>query len=169
MILSLIWNNTHVLFNQNSRYYFNPFNLKLYPITTDQLFFSDIKSKIELPSPYEEIILTDLFKENFNENFNEVKATIFNSQEIIDRWQSFFPLDQKISSKALIKNQKLIKDNLYSYIDMNILSEHTAPFNKISGEQAKSLMSHIYAKHYENGEIHIYNLTQEVFEEGKSC
>lgn len=161
LILSLIWNNTHVLFNQNSRYYFNPYNLKLYPITTDQLFFSDIKSKIKLPSPYEEIILTDLFEENFNENFNAVKATIFNSQEIIDRWQSFFPLDQKISSKALIKNQKLIQDNLYSLIDMNILSEHTAQFNKISGEQAKSLMSHIYAKHYENGEIHIYNLTRE--------
>jgi hypothetical protein len=161
LILSLIWNNTHGLSYKNSKYYFNPYNLKLYPITTDQLFFSDIKGKLELPKPYEKIILTNAFKENFEENFALVKNAILNSQEIINKWQKVFPLDQKISFKSLIENQKLIEGDLYSVMKMDEVSDDTFQFNGINEEQAKSLMSHIFAKHYENGEIHIYNLTRE--------
>lgn len=161
LILSLIWNNTHGLYNQNSRYYFNPYNLKLYPITTDQSFFSEIDSKIVIPKPYEKIIRHNDFEKNFEENFENVKNIIFNSQKIIDRWQNIFPLDSKISSNVLINNLTQIEENFNSFIDINESSNKTLEFNNINEEQAESLLSHIHAKHFENGEIYIYNLTRE--------
>lgn len=161
LILSLIWNNTHGLYNQNSRYYFNPYNLKLYPITTDQSFFSEIDSKVVIPKPYEKIIRHNDFEKNFEENFENVKNIIFNSQKIIDRWQNIFPLDSKISSNVLINNLSQIEENFNSFIDLNESSNKTLEFNNINEEQAESLLSHIHAKHFENGEIYIYNLTRE--------
>ena len=41
-LMSLAWNNIHTLLDSNSKYYFNPYTLKLEPITMDQGYWSKI-------------------------------------------------------------------------------------------------------------------------------
>jgi hypothetical protein len=162
LLLSLIWNNTHSLFNQNSRYYFNPYNLKLHPITSDQSFFSPIREKLLIPKPYEKIIGNSLFNLNFEKNFKAVKSEISKSQEVINKWQDFFPLDSYISSEILKDNQNMISKNFRNYIiNPDETDKHKYAFNSISKEQSKFLYDHIFAVHHDNGQIDIYNLTRE--------
>jgi len=160
LFLSMIWNNTHSLYNQNSRYYFNPYNYKLYPITTDQSFFTPIKEKLVIPKPYEKVLKSFLFEKRFDENHRIVKNELLNSQNIIDKWQDYFPLDNKISSNVLIENEKIIFKDFEAHIKKK---DNKTPlvYNKITKAQSESLMDHVYAKHYDNGEIHIHNLTRE--------
>ena len=161
LFLSMIWNNMHSLYHQNSRYYFNPYNLKLYPITTDQSFFSPIKEKFILPKPYEKIVSSDLFKTRFKENHKNVKKAILKSQVVIDKWQDYFPLDIKISSNVLLDNENIIFNNFHKFLIEKKESEKELKYNKIDEVLSKNLMDHIYAKHFDNGQIHIYNLTRE--------
>ena len=161
LILSLIWNNTHSLFNQNSRYYFNPYNLKLIPITTDQSFFSKINEKIQLPAPYDSIISTESFKENFNKNLEVVNKSITKLPRILNKWQNYFPLDSKIKTDVIFDNHRLIIKDYKAVIKGNELTNNKLKLNQINETKSSNLFDHIHAKHFENGEIHIYNLTRE--------
>lgn len=163
LILSLIWNTTHTLSSGNSRYYFNPYDLKIYPITTDQGGYSSFESKLSFPKPYEKIINSDLFKINYNKNLNEVISSVKKSQTTLDRWQGYFPLDEHISTNILQGNinefnsyQKFVNNT----IDTNDSIKKPSP-PKITKRQSNNLFDHISAKHFDNGEIHIYNLLNE--------
>jgi hypothetical protein len=160
LILSLIWNNTHSLFNQNSRYYFNPYNLKLIPITTDQSFFSEINEKIQLPAPYERVILTKSFEERFDKNLQIVNKSLFKLPKIINKWQKYFPLDPLIDTDIIFDNHKLINKDFKDVIKQEV-SNNNLKVNQINEIQSLNLLDHIHAKHFENGEIHIFNLTRE--------
>ena len=160
LILSLIWNNTHGLFNQNSRYYFNPYNLKLIPITTDQSFFSEINEKIQLPAPYERVILTKSFEERFDKNLQIVNKSLLRLPQIINKWQKYFPLDPLIETDVIYDNQKLIAKDFKNVLKQKV-SNNNLKVNQINEIQSLNLIDHIHAKHFENGEIHIFNLTRE--------
>lgn len=161
LILSVIWNNTHTLQNKNIRYYINPYNLKVYPITTDQGFITEIDTCIINYKPFNLINKTILFKERFNYNYEVVKEAVVHSQSTINYWQSYFPLDRKIKNKTLLENEKKIVDDMNHYLfDENKLFDGL-PMNQIDDEVAKYLPKHIYAKHLENGELHLHNLTRE--------
>ena len=132
------------LSHQNSRYYFNPYNYKLYPITTDQSFFTRIKEKLVIPKPYEKVIKSSLFDKRFDKNHRIVKNELLNSQNIIDKWQDYFPLDNKISSNVLLENEKLIFKNFEAHVKKE---DYKIPlvYNEITKAQSESLMDHIYA------------------------
>ena len=110
LIFSFLWNNNHTLLHNNSKYYFNPYDLKLHPITTDQSVFSLFNEGFNLPKPYEKVVYSPLFKSKFKYNLNKVKEEIINSDSIFHKWSMYFPLDNKIDSDILIKNSNLIKD-----------------------------------------------------------
>jgi hypothetical protein len=163
LILSLIWNDTHTLFSSNSRYYFNPYDLKIYPITTDQGDISSYKDRLSIPKPYEKIINSPYFSNNYINNFETVEYSIKKSQKIIDKWQSYFPLDEKISTSFLYHNLNYFEN--YNKFKENTLlfseSEERKNHKKITRDQSSKLFDHIHAKHYDNGEIHIFNLLNE--------
>jgi hypothetical protein len=159
LLLALSWNLTHTLFPSNSRYYFNPYTLKLYPITTDQGQFSLINDKIQLPKIYSNLIKNSFFETNFKNNNDQVKSVLSKSQEIIDKWQSFFPLDKKIQSEILTKNNYKISNNFKDYLLLDKLSVNEN--ESLTKKQSKDLQDHIHARHFENGEIHIYNLLKD--------
>ncbi len=159
LLLALSWNSMHALAPTNSKYYFNPYSLRLEPITKDQPFFSELNYKLNIPTFYNSLISSSLFKDNFNKNYNLVKDILKNSQESMDYWQSFFPLDEKIKTDILIENLEKIPNNLNKYIGFQEKSFDSDI--SISKEQSEELLDHIYARHFENGEIHIYNLINE--------
>ena len=51
-----------ILLPANSRYYFNPYTLRIEPITTDQAYYSELIDSIRLPQLYYKIIDTITFK-----------------------------------------------------------------------------------------------------------
>lgn len=168
LILSLIWNSTHTLYKRNSRYYFNPYDLKIYPITSDQGEFSPFVDRLPIHKPYEKVINSSDFENSYINNFEKVKISLKESQKILDKWQSYFPLDQKISTNILAENSKLYSN--YNSFKKNILGLNKVDtLNKISDNQSKNLFDHISAKHYDNGEIHLYNLLNEKIQIKNIC
>lgn len=157
LILGLTWGTTHSLSNANSRYYFNPYILKLVPITTDQGHFRNLNNKLPIPLIYQEIAKSLEFEDLKNKNVDIVKNEIINSQEVIDKYQSYFPIDEKISNTILINNFNKIKNNVKDYIkidDQKLINKQELP----TKEQATYFPNHIFARHFINGEIHLYNL-----------
>lgn len=163
LILSLIWNTTHSIRGSNSRYYFNPYDLKIYPITTDQGHFSSFTNKLLIPKPYEKIVNSIDFYNSYYNNLKKIENSLQESQKILDKWQRYFPLDKKISTSVL-ENNVLYFDKFKNF-ENNILfeleSEKKSFYDKITKEQSINLFDHISAKHFDNGEIHIYNLLNE--------
>ena len=176
LLLALTWNSTHTLYPSNSRYYFNPYSLKLQPITTDQGKFSSINKNKIIPIPliYQKIINYPEFSKNLKSNYKEVIGVVLNSQETMSKWQSFFPLDEKINTDILIENNSKLINNLNQYInldkhicyDSNCWACYTINniYKPITKDQSSELRDHIYARHFENGDIHVYNLLKDKVE-----
>ena len=161
LIMAMVWNSTHTLASDNSRYYFNPYSLKLKTITTDQSAFSRVETKLHLPSIYKKIIKSSAFENNFEKNAEEVKTVLLNAQNTMDKWQQFFPLDQKISTNILKENASKVIDDYKNYLVLEENKEGLNSNKKLTKEQSNDLLDHIYARHFDNGEIHIYNLLNE--------
>ena len=157
IFLSLMWNNTHALSPQNSRYYFNPYTLKILPITTDQGRFGSLINPKTFTFPYNRILEE---KENWsfldNLNINKMINKLGNLQGEMNDYQSFFPLDEQINTNILKTNIEKIKKNIKYYIknSKKIQNKENSP----TSEQAAQLPEHIYARHYKDGELHVYNL-----------
>lgn len=160
IFLSLMWGNTHTLSPQNSRYYFNPYTLTIFPITTDQGGIGPLNSPRVFPYPYNRIVSK---KENIdligNLDINEMIKKMGNLNDEMSYYQSYFPLDEKLTVNKLRKNLELLKIDIKPFIATQdkIIDNLTPP----SLKQIEKLPEHIYARHYENGELHIYNLVPE--------
>ena len=163
LILSLIWNTTHSISGGNVRYYFNPYDLKVYPITTDQAHFSSFTDKLSIPKPFEKVVNSADFYNRYYKNLEKIESSLKDSQKILDRWQRFFPLDEKISTSILKENIRHF--DKYNKFDKNISfkldSEKESSYNRITKKQSYNLFDHISVKHFDNGEIHVYNLLNE--------
>ena len=75
LLMSLVWNETHTLEDSNSKYYFNPYTLKIEPITTDQMAWranADYKPA-ELNSKYINILSNQKFIEKLPINLKKIK------------------------------------------------------------------------------------------------
>ena len=76
-ILSTLWVDWHPLIEANSRYYFNPYTLRLESIATDQRFYWSLKEEKEsltnnftnLPEPYFSVVSSHSFQKNLPKNF----------------------------------------------------------------------------------------------------
>ena len=124
--------------------------------------------RLPIHKPYEKVINSSDFENSYINNFEKVKISLKESQKILDKWQSYFPLDQKISTNILAENSKLYSN--YNSFKKNILGLNKVDtLNKISDNQSKNLFDHISAKHYDNGEIHLYNLLNEKIQIKNIC
>ena len=171
LILSLVWNSTHSISHSNSRYYFNPYDLKVYPITTDQSNLTSFDNQLNIPKPYEKIVNDSSFHNLYRINSIKVKKSLNESQKILDKWQSYFPLDEKISTSVLHYNLNYFEN--YNKFRKNTFllseSEERKNHKKITRDQSSKLFDHIHAKHFDNGEIHIFNLLNEKIQIKNIC
>ena len=167
-LLASFWGNLHALHPYNSRYYFNPYTLKIEPILTDANYASEINLKnptykiLENPydkwTPYDELIGTKEYKKNLKKNLNIVKNKLKKTREYMSYYQSFFPSDDLINvDPVLNKNIKIIEkdENYHSKKNTNTSNYN---INEVpTKEDAKYFPEHVYAKHFTDGSIHIYN------------
>jgi len=174
-IMSLVWNNMHPLEVFNSRYYFNPYTLKLEPITTDQTDWYELRDDNYLPvghgalSEYAKILSNKIFIEHLPENLEIVKKTVSNINKHLSYPQSLFPIDKEKSPKFIKDNMKKILSNKEKYILYPIMNYGVK--NKLknkntiiktpilpTNQQASELLKHLHIKHYSNGTLELYNL-----------
>ncbi len=169
LFLSIIWNSTHTLAPGNSRQYFNPYTLKLEPITTDQGAFNDlsVEKRYSLTSDiYKQIVITEKYKNYLYKNFNVIADVISHIDEDLNYYQSYFPLDNVVDSSVVKENLKLIRSNLDFYLlpqedDSNKSYDSTVIDMLPDESQADEFPVHIYARHFDNGVIDLYNLLPE--------
>lgn len=159
LIFSLIWNNDHTLFDNNSKYYFNPYELKLEPITTDQSVFSPSNERFNLPEPYIKIVNNEKFEKRFDQNLQKVKYNITKLDSIFNKWSKYFPLDDKLNSEIIKLNAEKIK-NIKTFKNL-IKKDNNFEVDDLNLSKSQNLFDHIHARHFDNGEIHIYNLLNE--------
>ncbi len=169
LMLTEVWNNRHSLAHSNTRYYFNPYTLKLEPITTDQgpyynwskgrggTSFDPLNYKL-----YQEIVSTKTFEDTFSDNLEVVSKAIKLVNEDIDYYHSFFPIDRKPRAKVLKRNLRKVLREPHNYLPVNYQKAVNEPGElvekKISALQAATLSDHISARHYADGRIEIFNL-----------
>jgi hypothetical protein len=168
LIMSVLWNSIHSIQNSNSRYYFNPYTLKLEPITTDQGFWRPLKEGLEddLPILYKKILANQTYLNNLPSNLQKVRVSLIDTNEHLSYIRSIFPLDQKKDLKTIKVNMTKILNNKEAFLvsPLNIISGRNT--NELSDnskilptrQQASEFKVHIHAKHYIDGTLELFNL-----------
>ena len=153
LILAMSSGTGHVLDYGNARYFFNPYTLKIEPITTDQADFRKLSSPIEIANLYKKIA-SEAYKEKY---YKLVKELLYNNaKSVFSQIQSTFPLDEEIDESIMVENFALLEKSLKDYIKKDTVKfvGNILPTNK----QAADFNDHLYARHYSDGTIKIYNL-----------
>ena len=117
-LYSLVWNNFHVLSDHNSKYYFNPYTLKLEPISSDQGII------IEIEPNFLENIGTYQYPLNYIQSFtkfdslsekeidlNSILKNLKYSDDMLNQFNHIFPVDQEKSIEKFKANLDLIISN----------------------------------------------------------
>ncbi|MCF6198854.1 MAG: hypothetical protein L3J67_05560 [Hyphomicrobiaceae bacterium] len=118
----MIWNGNHTLSNANSRYYFNPYSLRLEPVSTDQEAFTlissqnlaEMKSRMQVFSEinhlYSALVRSPLFHQRFKINLDAVLAKLATTDIAYRKLCRLFPLDcPVVDFKILAKNVEKVK------------------------------------------------------------
>jgi hypothetical protein len=171
LIMSLVWNNTHTLADENSRYYFNPYTLKLEPITTDQGEWNKLQDNVSpsIRGNYARILSNQHFLDSLSMNLEKVRKTVSNINKHLSYPQSLFPVDEKRNTEIIRNNMKKILNNKEKYLispimahsvknksnDKSAVVKNLIPPTK---QQASEFKKHLYIKHYTNGNLELYNL-----------
>jgi hypothetical protein len=172
LILSLIWNSTHTLMHTNSRFYFNPYTLKLESITTDQQSWYPIQEAITInPSinSIGNILSNQSYLKNLSTNLKKVEAAVSAIEKSLSYPQSVFPVDIKKNTKTIEDNLKEILNNKEKYLISPIMthSVDNISFDKDATiespilptkQQASEFKEHIHIRHYTDGTLELYNL-----------
>ena len=171
--MARVWNENHVLRNSNSRYYFNPYSLKLEPITTDQGFWHPLQDSNDQFfignksfSHYLDI-LSDKFYSNLSLNIKNVSTVVYDIEKYLLYSQSFFPLDKEKDVRTVLKNMKKIFEDQDRYLLAPMKKAHsnrTKMNDKKNAlylptkQQASYFMDHMHIRHYTDGAMEFYNL-----------
>ena len=165
-LLATAWADWHALLETNSRYYFNPYTLKLEPITTDQLEYLDLKDvknliSPDLPRQYLSVMSTSSYANNLSDNLNSVSKVVSDTQRYLDDANLFFPVDKKKNGEIVVANfnRMISEQNLYLTPQL----EDTAEDDKAqiilpTYKQASGFGEHLHIRHYTDGRLELYNL-----------
>lgn len=171
LTLSNVWNSPHALAASNSRFYFNPYTLKLEIITSDQAPFS----------PIGEVYSSDSIINTYNHFYNNIKLGYFKSHSLsnldfIERHIPYlddlafeigneFVNDKYIDLSVINRNFDTYSENHNDYLPALPKSsgEHnsvnrTTPSKGYSINELEEVSNPLSVKHVTNGEVHIFNL-----------
>ncbi len=170
LIFTALWNYGHVLAPSNLRHYFNPYTLKLEPITTDQANFLSIPgaglfsdyNPIDKSSIFCKIVNDSVFIKSKLQYIEDVRAIMPSIQPEFDLYSSYFPLDKKKITVCFQDNLTYLDEHFDEYFSVTSVGLKNKDVEKgefnISDEEAKGLFDHINAYHYSDGSIKIFNL-----------
>jgi len=172
---ALIWNNFHTLSVLNTKYYFNPYTLKLSPITSDQGRFYELGNNLEgtleaIPMLINYQQLFKSFKDSpvMDNYFLDSLASFEGINDEINRYQNIFNLDQIKKADPIKKNMdylKFNKEQLFNWIKDTSKSKPRHEKKALpTQEQALEFPEHIHVRHYDDGTLYIYNLLPDIVE-----
>ena len=175
LFLARLWGDVHVLYENNVKHYFNPYILKLEPISSDQYEPKDLNKTNDpfnlmgeclsgyvflMNEPYQLFKESKDYRISLKNNFEQSLEALNKAQGIFEKYHNFFPLEDFPNTSFIKSNKKLalemgskfftIKDACELTINSNLKGEWT--------EQAYELDDHIKAFHYDDGRLKIYNL-----------
>lgn len=180
-ILALTWGNFHNLRDNNTRYYLNPYTLKLEAISLDQHRYLPLPSKLHeviqwpLFPQFFSVFNSQAYSQNLEKNLSEVSKAIYNLPKHLKNSKKIFPLDHEKDTGIVFSNLRKIKENKEEYLDFsryvnlkNFQNYQEELFNskidKPTINQSDRFENHVLVRHYLDGVIEIYNLLpDEVF------
>lgn len=177
-LLSTIWGNWHPILDYNLRYYFNPYTLKLEPIPTDQLWPVELSRdnpleqllhyKDQLPKIFNILSTSSEFQKEISKNFLSVSSVFEDLDVHYEKARSIFPVDRPHDLSIIQKNIKTIDSDKEKFLNTNYFFNFSELNNSQSirselvdmptEEQALNFENHIYARHFTDGRIELYNL-----------
>jgi hypothetical protein len=185
LFLGILWGNGHTLADTNARHYFNPYSLRLEPITTDQGSFKSIEkdlfggryNPLKRNVIYRLVVPTDQYRKNLKQNLIAAKLSVKHINKELKKYQEIFPLDKKILGKTVLSNSKYFTVKKARQLPREVLSfrknlaESVTANKRGKGKRKKSKLSppgkgidteyipqFLYARHYDSGLIDVYNL-----------
>ena len=166
LLASFLWNNFHTMSVHNTRYYFNPYTLKLEPISSDQEAFSafsadllNVLEQADLPSHFYGLF-DDGLRPIFEQTMDKVVNQFLKIHDELNFYSDIFPLDNIKKTDVLDANiSEILKNkNEVTSALMDLKNSNTQINRSISEKAANGLLRHVQGRHYDNGEIHIYPL-----------
>jgi hypothetical protein len=164
-LTAFIWNEYHGLGAGNTRYYFNPYTLKVEPISTDQGILKPIENEENMRSFlcgidtvgkfYRSVLNSEQGKEHFEENLDEVLRAADRLPDIYDHYHSFFPNDFPTDITSVLKNIEKARARVTPVIKCPEESEELA---SLTSQQAGELFDHVHVRHYDDGRLLLFNL-----------
>ena len=158
---ALMWGNSHTLYPSNTKYYFNPYTLRVEPISSDQ---GPIKDLLKIDFFLEDhFIYQNLFSSNdYIKVNNIVKEKILNmpdqAVQFLKKELEFFPLETTPDYSLLFQNSNYLKNNYEEAIASMYLKNIEPQIKNITKEQASFLLRHLEGLHFSDGSLRIYNL-----------
>ncbi len=177
LIRAMIWNQAHTLDVSNSRYYLNPYSLKLVPVSTDQAANAPLKGNNAkelralgfkgLPRLYRALIKTPEFKQGFEANLDAVVAALPSTKAAHKRLCSLFPLDcPGFDVDMLHRNAEIVRE--YGLIWLARIDKQESVRRQAASVERQKLRpatipdgvlypGHIHAELYDNGVLRVFN------------
>ena len=160
-LLALIWGDVHVTEDSNSRYYFNPYNNRLEPISADSSRFK-LRGKEYFTGavfrPIYNYSLNRVISEGrFEKIIKEVHTVLKKSQSYGKYYQSIFPNDFPIDYSILENNFNTfesVKQKLTINTHPEFDSDEIFALTIKQWDYAEEFLS---VRHYKDGRLRIYN------------
>ena len=170
-IMAMVWGDFHTLKDWNSKYYLNPYTLKLEPITTDAGSFNTINSLENIrfygpESQYINILSSPSYANRLIKNLSSVRDVIFNNtQKYFNDAALLFPVDKKKNTQIVKDNMKKIIANPEKYLmaspkewKHNLEVAKSKDFVLPTKQQASEFPEHLHMRHFTDGTLELYNL-----------
>ena len=168
--LANVWGNYHSLADSNSKYYFNPYTLKLEPVSADQGSLINLTRKTTLKRVYVPQANTDVYRKLLDQPFFEEhywnylqKMSDMQFSQFVNNQDDIFDLEPSFKSRLIRKNLSHLKKNFTQQVKELKASDYL-PFKAIETEpsapserQLRNIDSFLQGFHYSNGEIGVFN------------
>ena len=172
-LIAVAWNIFHGLYESNSRFYMNPYTLRLEPVSADQDFFKKIDKEsyafsdlytLDMPPLFKKALFSEGGLANFQENLDAALNALDKTPEIYDYYQSFFPNNFPVSFRDLESNLDILRGLETQTVPKTVKEdlwrekEKPGPKRPPTPEQAEGFLDHVYVRHYDDGRLYLFNL-----------
>jgi len=175
LLLSAIWNDGHQLWYPNVRHYFNPYTLKLEPITTDAFLPISLRgTKMLFPrgifdprnnnTVFNSVLGTQEFQEKVESYYEEAVSSMSRAQEMYNKYHSYFPMDPKLDMVEVVLEDNIFNLNYKPNREIMFLPrEMPSRYESIppDSQQTSLLTDLVHIRHFDDGKVEIYNLLPE--------
>jgi hypothetical protein len=173
LLAFMIWNNEHALNYQNCRFYFNPYILKLQPITADQGVVNPLKEyQPTLPELFLEALDVEEIIRQFHQASHSMTLSEENIEKIINNIGQYFPNSPRGDYLAAFDHLRQLKENPDRYVrgfvdripkegsnlTLRAIGIKNTTSQVMSKKVSKDILTHVTVTHFDDGTLQIANL-----------